>query len=67
VIVELIYGGRSPRPDGEVADIRLDDAAWAFSRRYTAIDPEERPGIETVVSDLRRLRDVTSPRPHFQA
>jgi serine/threonine protein kinase len=70
VIVELIRGGRSVRPDGRIAEAWLDDVAWAISRRCTAIDPEERLGIQSVLYDLCRLRQNTVPgqnrRPHFR-
>jgi hypothetical protein len=34
VIVELILAGRSPRPDGRVVNVWLDDVAWAYSWRW---------------------------------
>jgi serine/threonine protein kinase len=54
VLVQLIRGERSPRPDGQVAGVWLDDSAWAFCRRCTAVDPEERPGMEAVAVHLHQ-------------
>jgi hypothetical protein len=47
-------GMRAPRPDGPIADRWLDEEAWEFSRRCTAINPDERPDMHIVVSELRR-------------
>ncbi|KAF8586717.1 kinase-like protein [Ramaria rubella] len=52
VIVELIHGRRSPRPSGPIADTWLDDPVWAYCQTCTAINPDDRPDMETVIADL---------------
>ncbi|KAF8472414.1 kinase-like domain-containing protein [Gautieria morchelliformis] len=52
VLIELIHGRRSSKPDGPIADTWLDDEAWEFSRRCTSIKPEDRPDINAVVLEL---------------
>ncbi|KAF8577546.1 kinase-like protein [Ramaria rubella] len=52
VLFGLTRGARSLRPNGPLADRWLDDEAWEFSRRCTAIEPEDRPDMAGVVSKL---------------
>ncbi|KAF8507465.1 kinase-like domain-containing protein, partial [Hysterangium stoloniferum] len=54
VLVELIKGRRPQRPTG-VAAVWLNDDAWSYCQTCTNIDPDCRPDMETVVTDLRRL------------
>ncbi|KAF8577558.1 kinase-like protein [Ramaria rubella] len=52
VLFALIRGERSPRPHGTLADRWIDDETWEFTRKCTAINPEERPDMTNVVLDL---------------
>jgi len=59
VLVELIKGRRPQRPTGEVVAVWLDDSAWSYCQACTNMDPDCRPDMGTVVTDLRRIfRDI---------